>query len=112
MATKRTTLREFAKEDNHFRVEGLKKLLASYNGRRLLWEWLSICGIFHNPFTTNALQTAYNAGKMEMGQQILQHIIEVDDMAYLKMMQENKDLQTKRREILAQFDGDETDETS
>lgn len=58
-------------------------------GRKYLWWLLEITRITVNPHSGNALQTSFNCGEMNIGQQILAHIIEVDPAGYVRMQQEN-----------------------
>lgn len=66
----------------------LASALADPFGRKYLWWLLEITRVTTNPHSGNALQTSFNCGEMNIGQQILAHIIEVDPAGYVRMQQE------------------------
>lgn len=68
--------------------EACKELLATRKGRYYLWWLLRIGRIGAQPFTNNALATSFACGELNVGQQILAHIIEVDPAGYALMIQE------------------------
>lgn len=61
------------------------------DGRKFLWWLLQIGSVGIQPFTANALNTSFNCGKLDIGNQILARIISVDPAIYVRMMQENQD---------------------
>lgn len=69
--------------------EACRALLATYRGRRYLWWLLRIGKVGTQPFANNALQTSFACGELNVGQQILDHIISVNPAGYVLMMQEN-----------------------
>lgn len=66
-------------------------LLSTREGRTYLWWLLRIGRVGAQPFTTNALTTAFGCGELNIGQQILAHIIEVNPAGYALMIQEKAD---------------------
>jgi hypothetical protein len=66
----------------------LATALADPFGRKYLWWLLEITKISANPFSNNALTTSFQCGELNVGQQILAHIIEVDPAGYVRMQQE------------------------
>lgn len=83
------------KEKQNLEAEGLRKLAESYEGRTFLWWLLGEAGVFSNPFTQNALHTAFNCGNMNFGQRLLARLVEEQPNLYLKMMQENAEREEK-----------------
>src|SRR5690606_17189020 len=71
--------------------QALRDLLSSPRGREYLWWLLQIGRVGLQPFMTNALQTSFNCGELNVGQKILSHIIAVDPAGYVRMMQEKAD---------------------
>ena len=69
--------------------EACRALINTSRGRRYLWWLLRIGKVGTQPFATNALTTSFNCGELNVGQQILDHIISVDPAGYVRMMQEN-----------------------
>lgn len=81
------------------RVNDYQTVLASPQGRRLLWGIISDAGVFGKCFTGNS-NTFYNLGKKEFGLDILSDIIEADPNAYLKAQAEawEADREEKQKE--------------
>ena len=76
------------------RIDGcVAALLSHRDGREYLYWLLEMGQIGHQPFTANALTTAFNCGSLNIGQQILAHIIEVAPDGYLKMLKEKQEEQ-------------------
>ena len=47
-----------------------KTMLSSPDGKRVLWDILSFCGVFQNAFTGNS-RTYFNLGRQSVGQYIM-----------------------------------------
>lgn len=71
--------------------EACKALLSVPRGRKYLWWLLQIGRVGTQPFAVNALQTSFACGELNVGNQILAHIISVDPAGYVRMMQEQAD---------------------
>lgn len=97
------------KETEAIEAEGLRKLLDSYEGRAFLWWMLGTAGVFANPFTQNALHTAFNCGTMNFGQQLLNRLVSEQPAQYIKMMQENAERETAYAAKLIKEEDDEDD---
>lgn len=69
----------------------LAQVLSTIQGRRLMWRWLSLTGLYRNPFSTNALAMAFNAGQQNVGQQLLAEVNRISPEAYVLMMREAND---------------------
>lgn len=93
--------KQWAKADADAEDAALSSLLASFEGRKFLWKLLRIGGVGRQPFTSNALTTSFNCGELNVGQQILDHIISVDPAGYVRMMKEQADERTERAKSLA-----------
>lgn len=68
---------------------GLRECMRSPSGRKFLWWLLEIGKVGLQPFTSNALNTAFQCGELNVGNQILAKILEVDPAVYVQMQQEN-----------------------
>lgn len=76
-------------DDDQLEVdEAVRALLSVPRGRKYLWWLLTIGKIGTQPFASNALQTSFACGELNVGNQILAHIISVDPAGYVRMMQE------------------------
>lgn len=62
----------------------------------MLWSFLELGKIFQQPFAGNALQTSFNCGELNVGQQLLSLILEADPDAFSVLMQENADATRNR----------------
>lgn len=76
-----------------------ENLLATREGRHYLWWLLRIGRVGSQPFTNNALATSFGCGELNVGQQILAHIIEVDPAGYALMIQEKANDEREWREL-------------
>ncbi len=70
-------------------INDIRKVLKIPEGRRFIWRLWSVCGIFRNPFTANANQSAFNAGRMSVGQEILADVNNADVSAFARLQNEH-----------------------
>ena len=88
MEAKNRELTKEARRKRHREVSDMKKILSMPEGRRLMWRMWSKCGIFSNPFNPNSNQSAFNAGMMKIGQDLLVDVNDVDALMFAKIQQE------------------------
>lgn len=71
------------------RLNALKMIMASPDGRVWMWEFLGRCGLFRVSFTGNGNRDAFDNGMKNAGMPVFVEIQKhcMDD--YLKMMKEN-----------------------
>ena len=100
----------YLKEDELAITSALEALLQHSHGRKLLWWLLEIGRVGSQPFTPNALSTAFGCGELNVGQQILSRITSVSPEGYLTMMKEQADARRTRDAELADAAGRGTDE--
>lgn len=72
-------------------LSDMAAILATVEGRRIIWRYLDKCGVFRTSMTGNS-QTFFNEGMRNVGLMLLTDINEADPAAYVKMMQEGKDV--------------------
>lgn len=77
-----------------------QELLKQPQGRKFLWHLLGMCHIGHQPFTTNALTTAFNCGELNVGQRILSELLEVDALGYVTMQKEMTNVDRTRNQSI------------
>jgi hypothetical protein len=70
-------------------LDDLKKILQTYEGRRVVWKLLSYCGIFRLSVEHSGSMTYYNEGRREVGLYLLKEITTADQNLYIQMMKEN-----------------------
>lgn len=69
----------------------LQTALATREGRDYFYWLLGVCQIGQQPFTNNALSTAFNCGVLNVGQQVQAHIIETAPSMFLTMLTEQEE---------------------
>ena len=70
--------------------DAIAALAQHSNGRQFLWWLLQIGQVGRQPFTANALTTAFQCGELDVGNKILARIISVDPAIYVRMQQEQQ----------------------
>jgi hypothetical protein len=88
------------KEDEAAINAALGALMQHEQGRKLLWWTLRIGQVGTQPMGHNALNTAFNCGQLNVGQQILDRITSVSPEGYVNMMKEMADERTRRDNAL------------
>lgn len=68
--------------------DAIKRTLENREGRAFIWWLLQQGKVGAQPFTTNALTTAFQCGELNVGNSILARITEVDPASYVRMQQE------------------------
>lgn len=76
------------KEQDRQEGEDIKSVLSTPAGRRFIWRYLGICGIFQSSYTGESAETFFNEGKRNVGLALLNDVTGVSPEAYLQMMQE------------------------
>lgn len=79
----------YAREDDEAVDSAVKHLLSISNGRKYLWRLLELGKVGAQPFNNDPHITAFNCGELNVGQQILNHMLMVDPKSY-GMLQEEK----------------------
>ena len=73
--------------------EDVVHVLSSRHGRRFVWKYLSICGVFKLSADNSGSWTYFNEGQRNIGLKLLNDINETDPANYILMMKEhNEDL--------------------
>lgn len=97
-------------EDETAINSAINALLQHEQGRKFLWWILELGKVHQQPFTGNALTTAFNCGEMNIGQQFLERVTRVSSVGYMNMMKEMADERTERDRQL-DLGGDTSDES-
>lgn len=71
--------------------EDIKWLMKTKQGRRVMWTLLERCGTFGDPFNTNAMLMASNAGQQRVGRAYFATVQSVAPEQYLPMVKEAKE---------------------
>lgn len=74
----------------------IKWLMKDRRGRRILWQLLERCGTFGDPFSTNALLMANQAGQQKIGRVYFAMIHALAPDKYVTMVNEAKERNGKR----------------
>jgi hypothetical protein len=72
-------------------LNDVRSVLGTIQGRRLLWKYLELCGVYKTSFTGSS-ETFFLEGQRNVGLKILGDIMDADPMAYVNMMKENKEI--------------------
>ena len=92
--------KQYLREDD-FAIESAVSALTEHaQGRKFLWWLLQIGRVGDQPFSGNALGTAFNCGELNVGQRILDRIVSISPEGYILMMKENADERRKRDDEL------------
>lgn len=104
--TKVDTLKRRWQKEDDFAIESAISALATHaQGRKFLWWLLEIGRVGLQPYSGNALGTAFACGELNVGQRVLDRIIAVTPDGYISMMKENADERRKRDDELDRADG-------
>ena len=86
-AAERVRERRIFRERSH-----VAKAVATYEGRFLLWQEMTECGVYSTSFSEgNPHLTSYNEGRRSVGLALLDLLFTVDPSAYTIMRQEAED---------------------
>lgn len=100
MVKAETLKRMWLSEDERKIDAAISALFEHEHGRRFLW-WILELGRVHNqPFTGNALTTAFGCGELNVGQRFLERLLLVSPQGYVNMLQEMADVRKQRDEQL------------
>lgn len=66
----------------------LRLILDTKSGRRFIWKYLGICGVFRSSFTGNS-ETFFKEGQRNVGLQLMAEVHEADIEMYALMSKEN-----------------------
>lgn len=97
-------LADFEKHDRALEEMGLRQLLSSPGGKRVLWWLLRITSWGTHPYTKNALDTAFKCGELNIAQQIVARLGEIDPGLLPTLMEEMGREQNDRNAILSRID--------
>ena len=97
---------KFIEEDRQDRLDFIKSALMDPQGRSFFWWLLQIgkAGAGNNAFATNALVMSFRCGEMQVGNFILEAILEAAPRAYPEMMLEQAELDRERGKALSGTD--------
>jgi hypothetical protein len=89
--------REWSKTDKRELDDAVQAMLLHRSTRKYLY-WLMDIGkaIGQNPFTGDALTTAFECGQQNVGQQVMAHLIEVAPDGFLALLKEVGDERSRR----------------
>lgn len=71
-------------------VDDMQKVLATIQGRRVLWRTMMSAGLFSSVLSNSGSMVYYNAGKQDLALQLKSAIEIADESAFAKMLIENQ----------------------
>lgn len=108
MSNDRAVIRRAAetRKQDKARLDNAVNAMLEHPDTRYYLNWLLEIGMVgQQPFTANALSTSFNCGQLNIGNQILAHILEVNTAGYVRMRQEIEDeRRTRSTDIYAESD--------
>lgn len=69
--------------------EDLKAVVSTVNGRRFIWKYLDLCGIYETTFTGGS-ETFFLEGKRAVGLTLLKDVIDASPETFIVMQKENQ----------------------
>jgi hypothetical protein len=101
--------KELAKQDEleakfqrerKLKINDLKKILSTPEGRRAIWNELCRAKVFASSFSLNSVQMAYNEGERSVGIALLADVMEANAPAFYQMFTEanSKEKAAKKEE--------------
>lgn len=85
-------VKEQGKKEKRIRsleLEDMRRILETDYGRRFVWRYLGIAGVFQSSFTGNST-TFFNEGRREIGLKLLADVTDAKPDAYVQMTLEAK----------------------
>lgn len=70
--------------------EDLKSILKTPQGRRVMWNYISLCGLFRSTFSENSGLMYFAAGQKNIGAKIIDDIVKTDPETFMLMMKEQE----------------------
>jgi hypothetical protein len=96
-----TLKRRYAREDDAAVDGAIDALMKHHQGRKFLWWLLEMTGVGRQPFSGNALTTAFNCGELNIGQQFFARMTSVSPDGYIQMSKEMADERNNRDAALS-----------
>lgn len=78
-----------SKSEREQALDDLEAVCSTPHGRRTIWRYLSLCGMFRTSYYGDVNQALFLEGQRNIGLQIVADLNEADPSIYLKMMQES-----------------------
>ena len=75
-------------------LNDVRYILNDERGRRFLWRYLNLCGVFRSSFTGN-FETYFNEGERNVGLKMLADVNEAAPEVYAVMVKEARDREKK-----------------
>jgi hypothetical protein len=88
--------RRWEREDKTDLDSAISTLLSAPAGHKFLWWLLSIGEVGGQPFSPDAGVTAFNCGKLNVGNQIMARLMEASPDGYTEMQKEMLNARTSR----------------
>lgn len=100
------------RDDRGKELDDLRAVMDLPQGRRLLWRYLGLAGVFKNPHAADSHQTSFFCGQQAIGQTLLADITTARDEALIMMMREaaaeiqRRKLEAEKEQKIADERGD------
>jgi hypothetical protein len=91
----RATSKQKTRRDQE--LSDLRVILATTCGRRFVWSLLSKCGLYESGWDPSA-KIHFNAGRRQVGLELMADIASADEHAFLVMMTEAQQIEKRERQ--------------
>lgn len=91
--TQNTDIQE--KNARNLEIDDLKKILATAEGKRVMWRILEYCGLYRNSFAPQAKMTDFNCGVQSVAQWLIDECISANPKATGDLIINNKLIEDK-----------------
>jgi len=81
-------LKEVAERAEKDRLYAIRETLRGYQGRRVLWDVLVLCGVFGSVYSPDPTAMAFRAGQQDLGHRLQADLLAVDESLYEQMARE------------------------
>jgi len=90
-AASKSQVKKAKKKEDYLRedeIEDMRIVLSTPSGRRTIWRYLSLCGMFKHGFETDARFETFLSGQRNIGSRIMVDIQDVDPGLFGALMKE------------------------
>ena len=99
----------WSEEDQQEIEEQYRQLLSTPRGRKFLYYQLGVAKVGQQPFATNAMQTSFNCGELNVGNRFLADILATNPDGWVLMQKEATDEYRNRERAISRHAAGYTD---
>lgn len=81
-------------------IDNLREVMATPQGRIVMWELLRRAGIYRSVFNTHGSVQSYNVGRQDFGHELMAELLRLGDEPYLLMESEARMLEARENRAI------------